>query len=239
MTVIILAVRPSRQREPFSVLPQPVAMPLPFREKLARWLPTAGGWAWLWRVETIVFGKRQPVNVFTEVVSWRDSPDLQPSNFSLGTPTFSDGNGWKAWLLETNEMQELREKFGQWSTIRRMARPRMSTSDGVISRIYVGAPIVIAGSTNQVGFSLGCLAQVRPGFADLTVDLEFSEAVTNRWTSSDTHLMEDPMAIRTNIDVGVRLRIPDGVGVFMLGGGEPAEGGKHIGILFDPLRPKI
>ena len=54
---------------PAIILRQPLQMPVPFRNRLAQWIPATPGWAWAWRVEGAVFGKRKKVNLYADFVS--------------------------------------------------------------------------------------------------------------------------------------------------------------------------
>jgi len=96
---------------PAIILRQPLQMPVPFRNRLAQWIPATPGWAWAWRVEGAVFGKRKKVNLYADFVSLSDSSRATLSSLSLGPPSVSDTNGLQVWLLGADQLKALRQHF--------------------------------------------------------------------------------------------------------------------------------
>lgn len=239
VTVVFLAVvRPARPAA-FMVLRQPWQMPVPLRDRLTRWIPTTPRWAWAWRVEAAVFGQRKPVNLYADVVSLADSSHATLSSLSLGPPNFSDTNGLQVWLLGADQLKALRGHFERTRGTDPLLRARISTADGIESRLFQGESVSLSGSTNQVGLALGCFARVRPDSTDLMAYITLSELVTN-----DTVALGGPsplsiISIQTNLDAALRLQVPKGSGIFLFDRSSRDSSRKRIGVIIDPPQPKM
>jgi hypothetical protein len=182
----------------------------------------------MWGVEQTLLGKRAPVNVSAEVIS---SPALL-SSLALGPPSFST-NGLEIWLLEAKPLKALRERFKSVPGLEVLSRPRISTADGVGCTMFQGESI--AGGA-QVGVEFGCHVRTRPHSTDLMTSVTFSEMVTNAGvlTGSSAHT-----TIQTNLNVAVRVQIPEGSGLLLLHNGSAVnETHNCIGLFMDPLQAK-
>lgn len=221
---------------PFIVLRQPFHMPLPLRDRFTRWIPATPHWAWAWRAEEAVFGKRKPVNLSTEVVSLVDSSPSALSSLSLGPASFSHTNGLQVWLLRADQLKALREHLKQAPGTDPPLRPRISTADGMACQLFQGQSVSLAGSTSQVGLSLGCCARIHPDYTDLMACITLSELITNQAAAPGT---SSPLvSIQTNLDTALRLQIPKGSGFFLLDRSAQDSGRKTIGVIIDPPQPK-
>jgi hypothetical protein len=156
-------------------------MPVPFRNRLAQWIPTTPGWAWAWRVEEVVFGKRKKVNLYADFVSLSDSSRATLSSLSLGSPSVSDTNGLQVWLLGADQLKALREHFkltsptysfsgvnGNGGSVMDMRTfppntARMTTIDGIEGVFHAET----VSSIGRSGLALGCFAQPRRDSTDL------------------------------------------------------------------------
>jgi len=211
-------------------------MPVALRDRLNRWIPATRNWAWAWRVEETVFGQRKPVNVYAEVVSLADSSAATLSSLALGPASFSHTNGLEVWLLGADQLKALREHLKQTPGSDSHLRPRMSTADGIESRLFQGQLIALGGSTNQVGFALGCCARVHPDYTDLTACITLSKVVTNEATAPGR---SSPLiSIQTNFDTALRLQIPRGSGFFLFDQSARDSSRKPVGVIIDPPQPK-
>jgi len=231
---MLAVLRPARPA-PFIVLHKPVEMPVPLRNRVGRWIPATQGWAWAWRVEGGVFGRRKPVNIQAEVVSLADGSRAALSSLTLGPAGFSDTNGLEVWLLGGEQLKSLREHLKQTHGTELLFRPRISTADGIEGRMFQGEMISSGGSTNQVGIALGCYARVRPGTTDLIACITLSEPVTNEAVAPKGSPALPSILIQTNLDAAVRVQIPKGSGLFLLDGSTRESRRKPIGVIIDPL----
>jgi len=78
-----LALLPSEKQPQFVVFRQPYKFPVPWRDRVGRWLPATPSWAWVWRLDKAVFGRRKAVNLFAAVVAFAHSSSANDSSLSL------------------------------------------------------------------------------------------------------------------------------------------------------------
>jgi hypothetical protein len=232
---VLVGVRAPRPA-PFLVLRQPFHMPLPLRDRLTRWIPATPHWAWAWRLQEAVLGKRKPVNLSAEIVSLADSSRPTPSSLALGPASFSHTNGLQVWLLSVDQLKALREHLKQSPGMERLSHPRISTADGIECGLFQGQSFPRLGSTNQVGLSLNCCARVHADYTDLMACITLSELVTNE---AVVPAGASPLvSIQTNLDTALSLRIPKGSGIFLFDRSARDSGRKTIGVILDPPQPK-
>lgn len=229
----LVAVWRSPKAEPFMVLHEPFRRPVPWRDRLTGWIPTGGGWAWAWRVEEGVFGRRKFLDIYAEVVSLGDSSRGTLSRLSLGPPSFSDTNGLQVWLLGADRLEALRERFKQTPGVELLSRSRMSTGDGTECRMFVGETISLEGSTNHVGLALDCFPRLHSKSTDLTAGIMFSELVTNPAVAGEKAAPRTVVSIRTNLDAALRVQIPKGSGLFLYDRRAEDSGRRGIGVMID------
>lgn len=233
VTVGFLAVVWPERPAPFIVLHQPWKMPVPLRERLGRWIPATPSWAWAWSVEQAVWGRRKPVNFHAEIITLVDSSRATLSSLSLGTPSFSDTNGLQVWLLAADQLKTLREYLKQTPGMAVLLRPRISTADGIESRLFSGESILLNGSTNPVGLAAGCFARVHPISTDLTACITLSELVTNE-TVAPSRSARIALSMQTNMDAAFRVQVPKGSGLFLLDESRLDSSRNRIGVIIDP-----
>ena len=232
---VVVSLRPPRPA-PFIVLRQPFRMPLSLRDRLTRWIPATPHWAWAWRVEEAVFGKRKPVNLSVEVISLADSSPPTLSSLALGPASFSHTNGLEVWLLSVDQLKALREHLKQSLGVDRLSRPRISTADGIECGFFAGQSFPLSGTPSQVGLSLDCCARLHPDYTDLMACITLSELVTNEAVvaSGSSPLV----SIQTNLDTALRLQIPKDSGIFLFDRSARDSGRKRVGVIIDPPQPK-
>jgi hypothetical protein len=219
---------------PFIVLHQPWKMPVPLRELLGRCIPATPSWAWAWSVEQAVWGRRKPVNFHAEIVTMTDSSHLTLSNLSLGTPAFSDTNDLQIWLLGADQLKTFRERLQQTPGMKVRLRPRISTADGIESRLFSGESVLFNGSTSPVGLAAGCFARVHADSTDLTACITLSALVTNEIVAPGPSA-QSALTIYTNLDAAFRVQVPKGNGLFLLDGSRRDPNHKPVGVIIDPL----
>lgn len=207
-------------------------MPVPFRDYFGRWIPQSPGWAWAWRVEQGVFGKRKPVNVSAEVVELGGVPSAAELPKVIGeSPTFSVTNGPQVWLLTDQRLKTLRNKLEKTQEFRVVSRPRISTADGIACSLFTGSSMVLDGKTNQVGSSFDCFTYVRRDSTDLIVRFANLEVVTN----GEVATVQGRARVETNFDAAVRMQVPKGHGFLMFDGRSRRETWKSMGVFVEVL----
>src|SRR6266850_864674 len=160
---------------PVIVFRQPGEINMPKGSLFDRWIPKTRGWAWTWRLQETVFGRRRTVNLDSEIFGLADSSASTTSGLHLGKPSFSDTKGLQIWLLGQGELKALRERFKQISGVEFLSRPRITTAEDVHSSIFQGETILLNGSTNEVGLGATCFPRLRSDCMDLFAILTVSE----------------------------------------------------------------
>ncbi|HTL55096.1 MAG TPA: hypothetical protein VL361_05420 [Candidatus Limnocylindrales bacterium] len=218
---------------PFLILQQPFSRPLPLRDQLVVWIPTAS--SWLPQVEDALLGRRAPVNVFVHIITLPTSPDEDPPCVStLGRPTFATTNGLHVWLLRGAELMALRDKLKGTIGIDFISHPRISTADGVEASLYVGESVSLNGWTNEIGLRAAFFPRVHKDLTDLIAMISFSELITNQSGIQTAGKATSSLSIRTNLDIAARLQVPKGDGIF-ISTGHPADiEPKRFGVLIEP-----
>ncbi len=227
--VLGLLFRPSKP-VPFTVLHQPVKRPVSLRDYFDRWIPSTKTWAWAWRVEQTVFGKRKPVNISAQVVE----VPKQLSNLVSAPPSFAATNGLQAWLLNSDSCKQLREHFKESPVVAVLFQPRIRAADGIEARLVQASSIMLNGTNKAVGLSFNCFARVRHDFTDLTMCLTYSEPKTNATSRAGSSADPNLVWVQTNFDLAVRLQLPKGSGFFLLDKANPGRSGNRFGLLVDP-----
>jgi len=237
---VLALMRPSKVAS-ITVLGKPVRMPVPLRNRLG---PATRRWAWAWRLENALFGQRKPLSLRADIVSLNDASGFALSRLALGLPSFSNTNGLQVWMLDGNQLRALRAELRRAAIEDKLERNsgddlilrscRISTADGIETRMFQGTSTVHGGSTNQVGVAFGCFARVRADSTDLITCVTLSELVTNEMAVSAGASPRTLSSIQTNLDAAVRLQLPKGRGFFLLDrrAHDPAPG--HFGMIVDP-----
>jgi hypothetical protein len=192
-------------------------MPLLLRDRLFQEIPAAPSWAWLWRLQDKLFGRRKPVNIYANIITFPDSVRAALlSSWVLASPSFLDASGLQVWLLPDAELKALHERLRQTPGVDFLSRPRITTADGGGARMLMGGPISLNGSNNYVGLKLDCFPRVHSKSTDLFVSVTFSEVLTNPAVTAAALRPGALVSIQTNLDIAARLQIPKGNGVLLL-----------------------
>lgn len=199
---------------PFIVLRQPVQMPRALRDRVTQWIPRKKSWAWAWRLQETVLGRRKPVTIRSQVFSFSSSSPI--SRLSLGPPSFFDPNGVEVWLLPSEQLPALSEKVAKMWRIESSGFG-LTTSDGTEAQLT-------SGTTARGICILTCFPRLRTDALDLIARVVVSGLAPNG-------------SFQTNLDVAFRLQIPKGSGVFILNTNVSDSSQKLAGILIDPPQP--
>ena len=207
---------------PFLALPASFKFPSTFRDRVGQFIPRSAGWAWAWRLEGALFGKRKPVNVFGEIVSLSTI-----TNWPLGAASFGETNGLQVWLLNPDQLDRLRKTLKD-SRAEFISGSMISTADGVQAMLFQGRTIP---GTGDAGLIFNCLPRIRADTTDLMMGITFSELETNI-----TSVELPPLVlIRTNLNAALRLQVPKGKGFLLLDRDMAGTAGRHFGLIIDPL----
>jgi hypothetical protein len=222
----------------FIVLHRPFQMPVPFRDRVNWWIPQTTGWAWAWRLEQVVFGQRKPVNIYAEIVSLASSTRVADFGLDGGARSFTDTNSLQVWLLSPEQLKALREHLRQTGGAEVVARPRISTAEGIQSSLFQGQTVSLGGPSRRVGLAIDCCALVHADAIDLTARISLSELVTNQSVAPHEFSPLAEVSVQTNLDAAVRLQVPKGNGIFLFDGSFRESGRKPVGVLIEPPQPK-
>lgn len=221
---------------PFLILRQPFSRPLLIRDRLGQWIPATPSWAWAWRLEDALFGRRKPVNIYADIIAFPNSTGGGlSSGLVLGSPSFSDTNGLQGWFLPGGELSSLRDNFKRSPGTDFLSHPRISTADGTEASMFVGQSILLNGSTGQVALKAGFFPRVRSHSTDLFAVISFSEPVTNQTGRPNGLQVQSLVSVQTNLDIAVRVQVPKGSGLFLLEGSSVGANHRHFGVLIEPL----
>jgi len=215
------------------VLHRPFSPPVLLRDRLLRRIPATPSWAWFWRLQEKLFGRRKPVKIYAHLITLPDSirAGLLSSRV-LASPTFLAPGGLQAWLIHAAELKALQDRFRQTPGVD-LLNTGAKTADGVQAALFCGQSMSLNGLRNDVGLRLDCFPRIRGQSTDLFVDVTFSEATTN---PAGTAALGPPavISIQTNLDIAVRLQIPKGSGVLLLNGAPGGAAQKVFGLMIDP-----
>jgi hypothetical protein len=217
--------RPAPPR--FAVWSPPYRSPGCWRDRIESWIPR--GWAWAQRLEQLALGKRKPINLNMELFAVADGSDATLSRLSPKPADYSS-KGLRAWLLDAKEIDTLRATFKDLPGAEAVSRPRIGSADGIHSTMYVGHPVTVNGSPRPVGVFAEYVPLVRRGGIDLFTRIEVSKLVTNELTGPS--ISPDP-EVQTNLSVALRIQVPKGRGLFLLGNGTKGHAGS-VGMILDP-----
>ncbi len=217
------------------VLRQASQRPVPLRDHFTRWIPATPGWAWAWRLEQTVFGKRKPVNIFAQVIEFAEPASLSLSDLVESPPSFPETNGVAVWMLNTERCKRLGERLKQSPGTTVVCQPRISTADGIDSKVFQGTSMTLNGTSRPVGLTLACFARVHRDVTDLIACFNYSQAELSPADSLNTASYSKGVSVVTNLDVAMRLQVPRGSGFFLLESRSVNRGQKRVGVLVEPL----
>lgn len=231
MVVAILVFR-SKPPEPFLQLPPPFKPGTTLRDWVTQWVPMKPGWGWIWKLENAVFGKRKPIKIFSEIVSLADSSPAGLAGLGFSEPNYSNVNGLAVWVLDDEEIKQVKARFKATPGITRVSGGRITTADGVCARLFSGESLVSGGLTNQVGLDFACVAWGRTGRTDLRAGITFTEPVTN--VAASVRDAEPSVTIRTNLDLVFRVQLPKGKGMLLMNRPVELPKAPRFGIVIEP-----
>jgi len=230
--------QPPARPPPFLVLQQFGPAPVSFRDRVERRLPTSPKWAWLWSLESKLFGKRAPINLNADIFALYDPSPATLVTFALGDPNFSDPAGLRVWLVDAEQFETLQKHLNAFPGAEPLSHARISTADGIGCGLSQGQTIQLAGAPRHVGLRMNCLAHLYRDRTDLIAGITLSELVTNLPPTDGDTSPTPALSIRTNLDASFRLQIAKGKGVFLLSAAPAQSNRKNIVVLLAPPQAK-
>ncbi len=175
------------------------------------------------------------MNVFAQVIEFAEPASLSLSDLLDIPPSFSETNGVEVWLLNTARCKRLGERLKQSSGTTVVCQPRISTADGIDSKLFQGTSITLNGTNQPVGLTFACFARVHRDATDLIACFNYSQAGMSPLDTGHGTSFSNAVSVVTNLDVAMRLQAPKGSGFFLLRSRSVNLGHKRIGVLVDPL----
>ena len=233
-TLLTLALRPRTPTVPVLVLHRPVAMPVPLLDRCLRLVPATKSWGWFWRARDRVFGPRKPVNLASEIVAV-DATGAASLDLGLGEPLFMGEAGLRVWMPSGTAFARLRLRLEAAPGAEVLSRPRVMTADACQASLFTGQSVPLGAGNPapvaNVGLSIDYFPRVHPKSTDLIATLTVSELATNPPVARGT---PQALAVRTNLDLAVRLQIPKGRGVVLVTAPAGPPDGRRTAVLLDP-----
>jgi len=224
--------------------PAPViVMPLPYRippQKLSlfdTWVPQKPGWAWLWRLKSLIVGLQKHIHITATFIDLTNSGESFLTNAALAKPQFTNTNGLRVWLLGDKELTALRRNLERTPGTDLLTSAGITTASGMEARLFSGNTIPINGFPTSVGLSVDLLPRARRDATDVTTIITFSEAVTNQPGATPGPSQTGAVSMQTNLAVAARIQVPKAMGVFLLDAGSGAPHPKRIGVILSITPP--
>ena len=145
----------------------------------------------------------------------------------LGAPVATDTNGMRAWILSSAELSRLLQRLKTIPDASVLGRPRAQTAAGTSARTFFGNTILVAGNNVPVGLSLDVSPKVRSGFIQLLLAFSSTESVASPAANA--------AAIRTNLAVACRVRLPNAGGLVVEGGNARVANGNTHWLIVSPI----
>jgi hypothetical protein len=219
-------------------LPQPYQMPPQRVSLFDRCIPATPAWAWLWRLKQTIVGQSKQVNLNASVIQFTNSTEAILARLALSQAPFIGTNGVRVWVLEERELNAVRPRITQTPGSEVLYAPRVATADEIISQTSQSQTLTLNHSgVRTVGLDIALLPRVRGQVTDLTAIFTLSQTVTNPPGISSALAGAGLVSVETNLDVGVRLQIPNRGGAFLLQGNPSATSPRCIGLVLSASLP--
>jgi hypothetical protein len=190
------------------------SMVAPAPSLFERWVPKSKSWGWLWRLRDKVRGPKERVSIQATVLEYSGDAE-QIWIVQLGDPLIQT-NGMCGWVADDFVLRELEFELGMNWRGKKLMRPAVTTSHGILSSIWSGTSGTTLGTvganTSQppVGLGMELLSKAHGGGTELMTRVRFSESVTNGASPS-------VVSIRTNLEGAAQWQLPPGTGCVLLG----------------------
>jgi len=196
---------------------------------IERWIPPI--WSWAWRLKELILGRIKPIELKAAIFHYGDLSNSVSPLFLLREPRFANTNGLQVWMLSQGELDAVCRGLEQTPGNEILARPRVSTGDGIECRLYVGTTLSIDGTQRAIGLNADFLPRLRGDSTDLFVVITHTAAVTNQGTATTGLTSTQSVSIRTNVAVAARIQIPKGSGAFLLNDDRGVPNGGRVAVM--------
>ncbi len=224
---VVFIFRPSPP-VPAVVMPLPNGIPAQKPTLLERSIPPT--WGWAWRLKELVFGRIKPITLKAAIMDCRGPSNSVSPLLLLRGPQFATTNGLQVWILSEAELDTVCRGLEQTPGNEILARPRVSTGDGIESRMYMGATLSIDGTQRAVGLNADFLPRLRRDSIDLFVVITHTAAVTNQATATTGLPIARSISVRTNVAVAARIQLPKGSGALLLNDDRGVTNGRGVAV---------
>ena len=237
---LVLVLRPAPPALPGArvlALPQPYQMPRQRVSLFDRCIPAKPAWAWLWRLKQAIVGQPKQVNLNASIIEFPNAPEAILARLAPSQVSFLGTNGVRVWVLEERELNAVRRQITQTPGSEVLYAPRVATADEIIASMFSGQTLTLNSGVRTVGLDIALLARVRGDTTDLTAIFTLSQTVTNPPGISSALAGAGLVSVETNLDVGVRLQIPNRGGAFLLKDNPSATSPRSIGVVLSASLP--
>jgi len=204
-------------------------------------MPYSKAWAPLWQLRYALFGRKQNILIQSTIFNLTGSNSLKVLDCLPAKPDFAGSEGLRVWLLSEVELQMLRNGLKEAGDDHVLDSSRVSLGDETEAQLYSGNSITINGNLQKVGLYVDVLPRIHKKTTDLTTVVVYSEAVTNRLTSSVDVPPAGSVSIQTNFALAGRFQLPrENSAVFVLQSAPGLTNQRDMGLLITPqvMQPK-
>ena len=187
------------------------------------------------RMKQWIFGPRQTIAINAMIF------ELSPaavSDFALRANAFTNKAGARAFLIEKRDQfrEELLTPSSTGRTNKLLSSPSMITADGMQAQMASYETVFIGTSTNiqkaNAGWWIDLWPRASGHSTELACFLTHTERVLERVGPSNIEVTNIGF-IRTNISLGVRIRVPENGSLFLLSRATKTNG-PALGVLLSP-----
>jgi hypothetical protein len=206
----ILGVVVLRPKEP----PQPpiIVMAVPYRIVPTagpipdRWLPRSPGWGWLWKLRYALLGKPRTIDLISRIMAFAPGSLAEAERvLSNGAPMVQT-NGVSGWVVQADEVGSLRARIQKWPVNFVAIETMVTTGEGTLSSLRTTTDAKV-GTALEAGVRADFLPIVGKNSTDLTAVISSTAIITDQ---------SDAACLQTNLNVAVRVQIPQRGGFFLL-----------------------
>jgi len=194
-----------------------------------RWIPAK--WGWLWRIRYALLGKPTIVQLRGEVAGFPSATVPQLTSLLKAHLPVVETNGVRAWILTERQMESIRLGMAALPGYEAAASPRITTAHNVHSQLANTYTTITAGMSNTVGLLADFLTTDQRNGMELTAVLNHTDKVKAPPTRASTGTTDvSTFAIRTNLSLAARFRLPPGYGVLVVQS-NPASSNQRMGTI--------
>jgi hypothetical protein len=225
---LLVANRPAKPS--IEMFPMPAGWPNPkptVLNQLARQTPM-----WFWRLKQAVVGVPRRIDIDSIILEVEDD---EVATGSWPPLQFVSTNDLRAWVLGQEDLRAMRKELPARAGSQIVSRPRMSTAHGVQGILSTSENRVVEGQPVRANMMVDLAPHIGRDSTVLTTILSVSEATASPLSQPNTTVLSNAPFLN-RLEVALRLTIPHGSGVMILGPsyGEPA---RRLAVILSPTLP--